>query len=29
MQIRNHGRESVTKGTVETRTDFTGEPPVE
>ena len=29
MQIRNHGRESVTKGTVQTRTDFTGGPPVE
>ena len=29
MRIRNHGAESVTKGTVQTRTDFTGEPPVE
>ena len=29
MQIRHHGRESVTKGTVQTRTDFSGEPPVE
>ena len=28
-QIRHNGRESVTKGTVEMRTDFTGEPPVE
>ena len=29
MQVRNHGREPVTKGTVKTRTDFSGEPPVE
>ena len=29
MQIRHHGRESVTKGTVQTRTDFSGEPPME
>ena len=26
MQIRYHGRESMTKGTVQTRTDFSGEP---
>ena len=29
MQVRDHGREQVTKGTVETRADFSGEPPVE
>ena len=29
MQVRNHGREPVTKGTVQTRTDFTGKPLVE
>ena len=29
MQVRHHGRESVTKGTVMTGIDFTGEPPVE
>ena len=29
MQVRHHGRESVTKGTVKTGIDFTGEPPVE
>ena len=27
MEIRNHGRQSVTKCTVQTRTDFSGEPP--
>ena len=29
MQVRHHGREPVTKGTVKTRIDFTGEPLVE
>ena len=29
MQVRDHGREQVTEGTVETRADFSGEPPVE
>ena len=29
MQVRHHGREPVTKGTVKTRIDFTGKPLVE
>ena len=29
MQVRQHGRESVTKGTVKTEIDFTGKPLVE
>ena len=29
MQVRHHGREPVTKGTVETRIDFRGKPLVE
>ena len=29
MQVRHHGRESVTKGTVKTGIDFTGKPLVE
>ena len=28
-KVRDHGRELVTKGMVETRADFSGEPPVE
>ena len=29
LQVRQHGREPVTKGTVKTRIDFTGKPSVE
>ena len=29
MQVRHHGRESVTKGMVKTGIDFTGKPSVE
>ena len=29
MQVRHHGRESVTKGTMKTGIDFTGKPMVE
>ena len=29
MQVRHHGREPVTKGTVKTGIDFTGKPLVE
>ena len=29
MEVRDHGREPVMKGTVEMRIDFSGEPPVE